>query len=195
MQTPYELNHLYKVQASNDEIAIGQNTVITYQPMELFEKSLALTSDLRRVPILRGSHLTGWLDRLIKSSIVASGLNLVTFTIEVYSGYSDGVTSDIGGLEDLLLHKQMVVFYNNTATTFFIHVEEAPWDYEGGMLLSDYVTLVLTTATDANVAGTAFPANMLYAHMFLEIDWFPINKNEFKNFILESVYADKLSSV
>ena len=53
-----DLTHIYHNHVYSEEVAIGADSGRSEINHELFEKSLALTSDLKRLPFLLGGKLT-----------------------------------------------------------------------------------------------------------------------------------------
>jgi hypothetical protein len=52
------------------------------------------------------------------------------------------------------------------------------------------VTLKLELYTNAVVAGAAFAAGNVQGMVELEVDWAELSDKEFKDYILENVYAE-----
>jgi hypothetical protein len=191
----YNLNHVYTEQIGNAEVAIGAHSDLSTASMELFDKSLALTSDLKRLPVIRSVAISPEFARTLAGALAASGIVFSVWSIAVWNGeYTvtelDGYISNHEETEHgLLWHLTACIFYNTTSGIFTITYSNPVWPYRGGILAENELTLHSYWGLDANVAGTALPADTAFARFYIEVDWVPVSKKEFEAFVLEAYYA------
>lgn len=178
----YELNHIDSVGLASLGIAIGVQNSTAEVELQLFEKSLALTSDLKRLPILRSKKGIITFGGNIGGLMGGSGLGGLTATINLYNGIID--TKNIIDVMEVFVSQSGNIIQSTTEN-------HESWDLEGGILLKDKLTMVLALSGSGLVAAADIPAGILFARWLLEIDWTPVSKKEFEEFILESVYAEQ----
>ena len=192
----YNLNHIYDEKLYNGTILVGASSDTIIKGITLFERSLALTSDLKRLPILRSLSFLPDISALIVSSMTASNLTNLKVQIELFN---ENLTAEeyeiiLADQEGLITVDRIwgatIHAYYNASLGFQLQIDCESWDFEGGKLLNDKLTLGLYAQANGNVAGTSFPPSMAGFTAFLEIDWVPVTKNEFQEFILENVYAN-----
>lgn len=193
-----ELTHIYHRQINMAGIPIGGALSGTGHVTTLFDKSLVLTQDIKRLPYLLGGKLFIWYDAHILINLVASGLVGLGFTIALlngdydidnYVGFSD-LMDDFKAIDDLLfvLHGSFHTIASTQAGNV-INVPISHWDFEGEKILYDSFTLMGFLDCDTNVATADFPLGNVRMNYELEIDWKPTNKAEMMEFITEHIYA------
>jgi len=182
LKTEYELNHIYHIRVLNTEISVGDKTCTITTLLELFQKSLALTSDLKRLPILRGITGTWLMYAGFDSSLVATGNGEFNCQVRLYN---DDDTSDI----EQMIWEVMAYGAGDGTNLQCIALPALSWDYEGGVLLNNEIALWFEFSLKDDAVTNAFPASYIGVSLFLEIDWYPVSKKEFQEFILENVYA------
>ncbi len=193
-----QLTHIYHEQLTSETIGIGANRSTAVRDIELFEKSLVLTSDLKRLPYLLGGKLFIFYDSHILISLIASGLLGMGFTVVLMNGTYDVAAFDTYGdlmgddraKDDVLL--VLHGSFHSIATTNagnVVHVPISHWDLEGEKILYNALTLLVFLDADTNVASATFGGTNIKANMELEIDWKPINKAEMMEFLTEHIYA------
>jgi hypothetical protein len=176
----YELNHIYRDALSNPVVAIGARTSLQTTTRTLFEKSLALTSDLKKLPILRSLFCDLKLYATFLASLIASGWAGMYFTITVYDGAID--------VDKIIAQAHGNFFYHANGIVY--NKPQFVWPYLGGYLLHDKMIITMDVVANQNAAGTAFPIDQVIGIINSEIDWCEINQADFKDYILENVYSE-----
>ena len=191
-----ELTHLYHANQYMAGVDIGEYFSVAYHAVELFEKSLVLTSDLKRLPFLLGGKLYFWFDSHIHVSMVASGLAGVGATIVLMNGsYEAGDFDNFRALmqddraEDDILLVSHGFFGAVAGESPFVDIQNSHWDFEGQKILYDTITMIIFIDCDANVSAQNFSLTNIEAIYEIEIDWRPFNKAEMQEFIMEHIYA------
>lgn len=182
----YNLNHIYRMNMGNDEIAIGSQSQTKYFYLKMFEKSLALTSDLKRLPILRGLAGSWMAQPWWINYMNASGLSAITVAINFYTAGDEDQVPDI---DDRVATYRMQMNQVVATNSMSLVKESFSWDYEGGVLLGDTIVLEMQIQCVANVAGAAFPKDTIKVDLYLEVDWVPISKGQFDEYLKEHIYA------
>jgi hypothetical protein len=177
----YELNHISLISVPNAVIAIGAAVDVATSTVVLFEKSLALTSDLKRLPIARSINIDFRYAANVIASVIASGMGAIATRVIVYNGVAD--------TDHIIMQADGFLYYNANGTV--ILKPEKIWEYQGGFLLNDKILVEMDTLSAANVAGANFAAGTLTAIVNVEIDWAELGEKEFKDYILESVYGEQ----
>ena len=191
-----EMTHIYHANQYIAGVDIGAANSVAYNANELFEKSLVLTSDLKRLPFLLGGKLYFWFDSHIHTSLIASGLAGVGCTIVLMNGtYEQGdfatfrdLVQDERAQDDILLVSH--AFWHSIAANVGTQdIQASHWDFEGQKILYDTITMIIFVDCDANVASQNFSLTNIECVYELEIDWRPFNKAEMNEFIMEHIYA------
>ena len=193
-----ELTHIYHNQLASGLINIGDAESRADEITTLFDKSLVLTSDLKRLPYLLGGKLFVWYDSHILISMTASTVVGVGFTVVLLNGtyeIADYVNfADLMGntraVDDILLvlHGSFHTIASTQAGNV-VNVPISHWDFEGQKILYDSITLMVFLDADANVATATFSGSNIKVNYELEIDWRPLNKAELMEFLMEHIYA------
>lgn len=191
-----ELTHLYHRVVRGTTIGIGALHSEASEAIELFEKSLALTSDLKRLPFLLGGKLSILFAEHLPTSLIASGLIGVQITGYLMNGtYID---DDFQTPQDLILDERarddillMVAGHvgNVAGQAGVFDIKDSHWDFEGETVLYDTISLLLFLRTDVNVASAVLTGADMSVIMEVEIDWKPISAKDFQEFIMEHIYA------
>ena len=106
-----ELTHIYHDYEINRVISIGDTSSVNTKQLELFKKTLALTSDLKRLPFLMGGKVFIWLDAHALYGVSLSGLVGIGITAVLMNGsYNDDdflnygeIIADDRAKDDILL--------------------------------------------------------------------------------------------
>jgi len=183
LKAPYELNHVYHVAINSLELPVGDSEESEDVELELFEKSLALASDLKRLPILRSLSKIPFLNIQIKSDMQGSTVNAVQLRIKIYDSEKDDDD------DNLIWSGSMNCWFDSGAATFESEIPPDSWDFEGGRLLGHKIIIESTIQASSNPATNPFPAGNLNFDLFFEIDWYPVKKPELDDFIREHLYA------
>lgn len=191
-----ELTHLYHQYIQNGQIAIGDFQITNEEKITLFEKSLVLTSDLKRLPYLLGGRLLIGLHANVATNIIASVINAITFDLVLLNGDYDAadfneaedVITDDKAKDDILLmaHGYIHALAGDTPT---VDIQQSAWDFEGQKILYDTLTLLGFSYANANIGTAAFGPKNLKGFMEIEVDWKPLNKAEMMEFLMEHIYA------
>lgn len=194
----YNLNHIYKITDNQDyllspEIALGAAAGEIVYILTLFEKSLALTSDLKRLPILRSLSFStrlhpDWIGRLTSAGIATAVTVIYIYNEEITNDELTGMGATGQFARESLIWSGCII--TSVATSNQVISRDFPtWDYEGGYLLNNKISVVLRTVSNAVTSGAAYPTGTHDVLPYFEIDWVPVSKAEFQEFILENVYA------
>ncbi len=199
MKVNKELTHIYHINVSQGTITVGSAYEASEEQEELFEKSLVLTSDIKRLPYLLGGKVGFWWDANILTNMLASGLSGVGVDAILMNGEYTGnafanlatLLADDNAKDDMLLwsHADFQLFVG-TAPEYGVNIEvqTGHWDFEGAVILYDKITLLIFSDANTNVSTTGFTTNVK-ALAEIEIDWKQINKPELMDFIVEHIYA------
>jgi len=183
LKTPYELNHIIYHVLENTSIPVGNSQDVVTHEIELFERSLALTSDVKRFPILRSLTVNFDWSESIAANMNSSGRSNASFKIYIWNASQEKIANDN------LIFSSLAFIAQSTGTIVMIQVQNESWSFKGGALLGPEVTVRLVTSMAGNVTSVAFPEEVLNGQIFLEVDWFPLSKNQFKDIVLEDVYS------
>lgn len=184
LKTGYELNHIYNFLSESDEQAAAASASEDIQEIELFDKSLALASDLKRLPIMRGGSIKFRIHRNFIPYLVGAVVVGFTARCTLYNCAANEV-ADRHRLGTANLYCNIVI----ANIDGLLVVNDWNWDYEGGVLLNPTITIVMSNGTNVAITGDALPEGMIKAEVDIEIDWHPITKKQFEEYIVESVYA------
>jgi hypothetical protein len=189
----YNLNHIYYKYCAPGNLAVGYHVELDVIDIELFNKSLALTSDLKRLPILRSIMVNERYGRLTAAQMQASAVTNAILTLIVLNEKLNVAELETVWLNNLWEDHEVIycaeMTIQQTAGQLTYHqLNESAWSFLGGILLGSNLTIGLITATATNVAAAQLPPVGAF-DFFAEIDWQPVSKDEFEQFILENVYA------
>lgn len=196
--TKKELTHIYHGIKDAGIVSIGSAQGWGHSYLELFEKALVLTADLKRLPYLLGGKIFITYDSHILIDLIASGLVGMGFTIVLLNGtYDAGEFQNFTALMDNERAKDDILMvlhgsFHSIASTQAGNVINVPishWDFEGKKILYDTLTLMSFLDADTNVATASWGGNNIRAAFELEIDWQPLNKAEMMEFLMEHIYA------
>lgn len=183
-QLTYNLNHIYRVYVYQGEIAVGasEDDSETDFQLELYERSIALAGDLKKLPVLRGLSGSWSLNGAIISRMGAAGssINGINCEIIVY----DANDND----EDWELIRYSLFVYQESGS-HVVEKEPIVWDYEGGYVLNNTITIRIITSASNNAATNAFPEKTIEAYVFFEVDWVPATKQQVTDYINEFIFA------
>jgi len=179
----YELNHIIPLDGSNAEIAIGQTSSSNDIEIELFNRSLALTSDLKRLPILRAGHVNPSISPSYDTLMQAGAIDTCRYVVSLHNADSDHADAS-----NRIATGTGII---NQSAGVGVFVEATPFqlDYEGGILLNSTITLRIFVDCSGTVAGASLPLGLFSAVGEIEVDWAEVSKKKFEEFLLESVYA------
>lgn len=189
--------HLYSEHVQAADIQIGQNYKAAAETITLFEKSLVLTSDLKRLPYLVGGKLSCYFDTTIHSDLVTAvlaGLHITSVllngdwkaTIDGQIGTYKSIIQDKPGRRKEILLVAHGFVWRDTAT-LMIYFEPEHFQYVGEKVLYDTITLALFA--DAGAAAQAALASYAWSEMLIEVDWKPLNEDDLQEFLMEHIYA------
>jgi hypothetical protein len=186
LEEKYNLNHFYRFQVPAPTIPNGQDTSADEtSDLELYERSLALTSDLKRVPILRAIHSSWQVSAGWVQSMGAAGVVEHNTQVQLYNARSNDQDPDeiLGEWEfDLTI----VAGSPDVAKT--IWGDDEGYVFQGGILLNDTISWGAQTATDGtNVSGDLVDLTGLV--LVLEVDWVKLTKAQMNEFIQEHLFA------
>lgn len=187
LKVDYELNHIYRLATNNPELIVAVTEWDNSEELELFQKSLALASDLKRLPVLRSLSGCVELDADMRAHMGNASVEIIDFILKLYNGDANEMDA-----EHQIWAGAGVIYFDTTAKTAQIHLPNIDWDYEGGLLLGDTITLGLIGECDGAVTTNIIPSAMLKAVIFLEIDWTPITSKQLDDYIKEHVYAREI---
>lgn len=193
----YELNHIYYQVKASAQVDIGDDYSDIADWIEFFEKSLALTSDLKRLPILRSLWVDKQVSKAILAAMVASGIShaqavITVFNEDLTQEEIDVILNNIQTLEehDVIWSGTVDIWYSAVAPVYMHESFCIPvWQLAGGKLLNNKITTNVRVLTNAVAAGAAFPTASFCFPVFMEVDWTPVTKEQFEQYILEHVYA------
>jgi len=187
LNVPYEMNHIYKIVMEPGDILINDAEEILTEDLELFARSLALASDLKRLPLLRSATCHVHFDANTLENLAASGVE--TLTAEIF--LRNDRTVDIAPLEEeVLIYTWEAVASLEGGIPFFSFPNHV-WPFRGGILLNNQISVQVNVTLDGPVAGANLDAGYMNLTVFLEVDWLPVSKKQFEEFLLESVYAQE----
>lgn len=174
----YDLNHIYDLEFTPPNIGIGASQAAVESSLIMFDKSLALASDLKRLPILRGLAVMLRPTAALAAAIVAAGVTTIGAYLEIFRD---------DDLNNKIYSSSILLYHDSVNHVYYVAKDESGWDYEGGLLLNDRIWYRITVETNSNCTGVL--NTPIRGDMHFEIDWAEVSQQEFEQFILESVYA------
>jgi len=192
---PYQTNHLISCRGNSPEIVIGESTAEDIRVLEIFDKSLPLSTDLDRIPILRGIHIKPIMAPIITQKLVASGIYGIEITCQVWNGSTEARGEQVNFESSDLLGMCSVTVNLDDATPqayCILNAQDFQATFAGGIVLKHKVEIEVDAFTAAiAVSGADFPEDNVVFDVILEIDWFPAAKSEIQNYINEMLYAER----
>lgn len=189
----FNLNHIYYMRSTVGNLAVGEHAEVDHSEIVLFEKSLALTSDLKRLPVLRSINVAEIIARTAGANMQASGVNFALVHLFILNEELN--VAELQAIWENDLWEDHEVIYSaectivQSAGVVTSHqLNESGWGFLGGILLFNTLTIAVITESATNVASAELPPVCVF-DIFFEIDWVPVNKQQFEEFILENVYA------
>ena len=190
-----EFTHIYHEYIQMNEIVIGVAQSSAHNQVELFEKSLVLTSDIKRLPLLLGGKLTFTTTGHLLTNMAASVITGLVWTGFLMNGTYDAnlyaepyeVWEDDRAKDDILLHLFGVAISGSDAAV--LDIQDSHWDFEGKKILYDTITLLMFAQSNVNVATSNLGRVNGYLTLEIEVDWAPVSPAELKEFVLEHIYA------
>ena len=196
------LNHIYNKVLPCPGLVIGLTFNSDTFELELFERSLALTSDLKKLPILVGIHCFPNIFSAIAQKKTSSGITGLATMLLIFNGDIDVDLEDSVFTRDADFIDQLNESGNLIWTGYWkgeqggspvSHILETvnkpAWDYEGAILLTHELNFLVITAADAAVSSVDLPATLMSWHCMFEVDWMPVSKPKMTEYIVENVYA------
>jgi hypothetical protein len=181
----YNLNHFYRFAIEQNDIPSGFASTSGTQDFELYEKSLALTSDLKRVPILRGIHVSwdvsaGWVQ-----SMGGEGIVEYNAEVQLYNAPADDQDDDeiLGEWE-----MDLTIVAGSPDVSKTIWADDEGYQFEGGILLNDTISFGTQVATDGTNVGADL-VSLATCVIVLEVDWVKLTKAQMNEFIQEHLFA------
>jgi len=193
--------HIYLEGVLGASILVTEETAVAVENIELYDKSLVLTADLKQLPFLVGGGLQMIPDVSILNDLQTAGLDGATFTLVLLNGdysvellsiedgrYSSNILDIPRRRKDVLLVAHFLILRDITSGELAIVQDPSQWDFEGDAILYDTITLALFADGGAAATGAGFGG---YGHgeALLEIDWKSISAKELDEFIRESIFA------
>lgn len=190
--------HIYSEYVSATSINTGEATSIAAVPIVLFDKSLVLTSDLKRLPYIVGGKCAVYFDPTIHTDLVTSVLAGLHVTVALFNG---DMVSELDGannltwiqaIMDVLSRKKELLMVAHGLIWRDVQNLELEFDhgqflYSGEKILYDTLTLAIFANSDAN--PTQALASFAWGEVVIEVDWKEFSEADLKEFLLEHVYA------
>lgn len=178
------LNHILAWTNGNPSCAIGAVSVQLWDTIKLFDKSLPLTSDLKRLPCLVGFWAdwelgTGW-----AQAMVASGVSHMVMQVEIYEHSVESRELD------KLIYTCNIYLFQTGGAPGPIYAITPPFPLDGAVLLPHEIKIYVNLGFNVAVAGVDYPASEIRVNEFFEIDWVEVSKAEMTDYLLEHAYAD-----
>lgn len=203
----YPLTVLYPIAMNNEPLVAGGGIAIDYQhyELQLFARSLALTSDLEKLPILYSINPHLYFSNLIFATLAGAGMAEVNVFVYVFNGDIDIMILDDLAVNttDAQMSQQIIesdnliylcnrhIFYDSTNHVATIDYNEPIYVRKGGELLSNEINIVLRTECDGAPVGNNFYGDSCNLFMTIEVDWQKVSKNKIDDYIREAVYSKK----
>ena len=178
----FNINHIYQDEIASGEAIVTATVETFYDEIELFKRSLALSNDLKRVPIIRSMKMIPEFDANLAAHMTASSVVGISGELEIYN--SKAVDAD------KLIGKWTFHIYNGT-TECMIDFEGDDYGFKGGIMANNNLRVQGIYTTNAAVSGTALPADLIKVQYFIEIDWIPITSKEADEYIREFIFAEQ----
>ena len=187
-----QLNHFYKVNTNPTRIEIGDTTgLVNNDTIELYEKSLALMSELKRLPIIRSAEAIFGAADLFKL-MDASAINGFTLTVQMFNGKKEITSFGDYTDEDMFFHKELTIQVNDstaaTNTSSISLVDGGFIPKASSILGKSEVTILTRLSADEVVAGAVF--DPMGVPIIIEVDWIKASKNQIDDYIREAWFAD-----
>ena len=189
------MTHIYHDNIKMAQIDIGSSKSVNNKQITLFDKSLVLTSDLKRLPLLLGGKLMINSTGNFNLDMGASNLDgLELWGVLMNGSYDaddftqpDDLINDEKARADILLMILGLCTIDTNKVLF--QLSDSHWDFEGQKILYDAMTLLIFVEGNTNVSVANFDENNIELIMEIEIDWEPVSKAELEEFVLEHIYA------
>lgn len=190
-----EQTHIYTLTRLSPQLDIGDYEISEYSQLTLFAKTLPLTSDLKRLPVLLGINMKVLNSPDMSGEIVGGGVEYCTVTGVLLNGTYD--SDDFINIRELLADERasddiigiVQGYWGNDAAGLTNEIQDFAWDYEGEKILYDTVSVLLFMETEVVVANSAISHSMATVVAIMEIDWKPVSVKEVQEFIMEHIYA------
>ena len=195
-----EMNHIYKhsfhkqIDASLT-IPNGSQYQNYKGEIELYEKSLALSSDLKRLPIIRALETVHYAKSLI-DNICDAGVSDLTILIQIFNGKKtlladDWDPEDYVEDEDLIYYSIDSWSFNTSTKANITAVGEI---HEGGYIPKESSILgrnKITIFAQLTAAGNTSAA-LTYSDIvtIAEIDWQSVSKKQVQEYIMEDYFRE-----
>jgi len=190
----YEINHFYSIRGRTPEVAVGDTNANNEDILRIFSKSLPLGVDMDRIPVLRGINIIPLVCGTVSQMLNASGLWGIEVTCEVWNGSSEARSED-NNFESMDLLGFANFTWNEDDATAEMYAgticNQFNKNFQGGLLLSNKITVETNVYCSAAVATNVIPENICPFDVFLEVDWFPVSKEEAQQYLNEMLYAEE----
>lgn len=179
----YNLNHAYPKAIDLPLIASGATYGASTTQIQLFDKSLALASNIVKLPVLRSITWTFYIQKpsSLGTTLEAANVNGIDWLAQLIN--KDAYDAEYS------IDSTNLVFYHSDAdqnTSWGGQVSRSR-TFAGGILLSPTIAVYVSSVVGVAAAlDIAIQGQIL---MHLEIDWIEVTKAQFKDFILEHVYS------
>lgn len=192
-----EFTHIYHEKVEANTVAIGDSLSNAIKNIELFQKSLVLTGDIKRLPVLLGGKLAFLINAHSfnkMSTSVLSGLEVAGVLMNGHYEQDDftdlaAIYDDDRAKDDMLMTVWGIMAIKVPYDNPCIEITDSHWDFEGKTILYDTLTLIMFLAGNANVGSADLDGHLFNLTMEIEVDWEPINQKEMQEFIMEHIYA------
>ena len=180
----YNLNHIYKISLGTTAIVSGQSQSVANVTQEFFKKSLILTSDLKRIPVLRGYHIEHQCGPAMKSKMGAANVETCVLNTEVYRGLNQQDEDSLFGLDSIFFKSDVD---ENTA----LNLNNIAKSYGGGIIMPRVINVNLIITCSTPTATDNISASFGFTRIWLELDWVAVTKAKFHEWLMENVYVDE----
>ncbi|GAH46794.1 unnamed protein product, partial [marine sediment metagenome] len=145
------LNHIYLMHAPNLEVPVGNQIGNISVELELYEKSLALAGDLKRLPVL--VSINGIITMHAGTFGFMNASNWTEMTAYAKLWNRDNVIpAEYAEIEDRIAQWSLYAV-DVAGAIILVDIEPNSIQYQGGILLASTITLSLELTGDVVVAG------------------------------------------
>ncbi|MBA7701851.1 hypothetical protein ES703_110598 [subsurface metagenome] len=201
----FELNQILAYEFRNPEVAIGSDLAYTDNEIEIFDPELALIGKLDKIPIMRGLVIVlESIPDLAATLMNDTGNNEMKWLLQLFNdnNYNDpenpGGTYDWNGKKPNLIgmaskwaYTQLLVG-GGVEEVVDIETINFSMQYQGGIPLKPKLLFRNELGFSNNVAGAKWGIGTAgHGKIFIEIDWSPISKKDFDEYIREYIYVQE----
>lgn len=202
----YELNQILAFEFRSLEIDIGKNLAYEDSLIEIFDPELALIGKLDKIPIMRSLRiLLHAVPDVIRSMMTDTGNTEAKWLLQLFndshynnpenpgSAYSwNAKHSNLIAVASRHIFQKSLTSATGESEMVSIETLNFSQNYLGGIPLKPKLCLRNESGLALNCAGASWVIGAMgHGKIFIEIDWTPVNRKEFDEYIREYIYVQE----